>query len=138
MDINEVILSDEALSIIDNGTWVGDIDGAPGLELQVCGLRSESAQKVINQKQAHLRMKNRGKALSDEQLAKCMRETLAEVILKGWRGLSDEGKPVEYSQELATRWMLSRNGEKFANLVLQAAQRVDDQANDFVGEVSKN
>lgn len=138
MDINDIILSDEALSVIDNGTWIDDLDGAPGLELLVCGIRSKDAQKLLEQKQAAARMKNRGKPLSEKQLANCMRETLAEAVLKGWRGLSDGGKPVEYTPELAARWILSRNGEKFAGLVLQAAQRVDDQANEFVSNASKN
>lgn len=138
MDINEIIFSDEALNVIDTGTWVGDLIEAPGLELLVCGLRSKDAQKSMEQKQAHLRLKNRGKPLTTEQLAKTMRETLAEVVLKDWRGLKEGDKPVPYSKELATKWITSRAGEKFANLVLQAAQQVDDQANDFVEQVTKN
>jgi len=138
MEINDIILSDEALNVIDNGTWVDEIEGAPGLALLVSGLSAKDAQKSIEDKQAKARMKNRGKALTTEQLARCTRETLAEVVLKGWRGLNDGGKPVEYSPELAFKWITSRNGERFANLVLQAAQRVDAQANDFVGEASKN
>jgi len=138
MDINDIILTDEALSVIDNGVWVGDIEGAPGMELQVIGLTSKSAQKTLEKKQTAERLKNRGKPLSTEQLAKCMRETLAEVVLKGVRGLTKDGQPVDVSLSTAAGWVGSRNGEKFAGMVLQAAQRVDDQANDFVKEVSKN
>ncbi len=138
MDINEIILSDEALNAIDTGVWVDDIDGAPGLSLLVIGLSSKDAQKSIEQKQSAARLKNRGKALTTEQLAKAMRETLAEVVIKGWKGLTQNGKPVEFTPELAQKWISSRNGEKFAGMVLQAAQRVDDQANDFVKEASKN
>lgn len=138
MDINDIILSDDALNAIDNGVWIDDLDGAPGLKLLVVGLTSKTAQKTLDQKQATARLKTRGKALNTDQLAKCMRETLAEVVLKGWEGLTQGGKPVEYSPELASEWILSRNGEKFTGIVLQAAQRVDDQANDLVKEVSKN
>ncbi len=67
-----------------------------------------------------------------------MRQTLAEVVIKGWKGLTQGGKPVEFTPELAKSWITSRKGEKFAGMVLQAAQRVDDQANDFVQEVSEN
>lgn len=138
MDINDIILSDEALSVIDNGTWVGDFDAAPGLELLVLGLRSTDAQKSMEAKQAQARLKNRNRALTEKQLSRLMKETLAEVVLKGWKGLKDGKKPVEFSKELAEKWMLSRNGEKFVDIVLQAAERVDSQTNDFVGQVSKN
>lgn len=138
MDIKEIILTDEGLSAIDNGVWVGDLSGAPGLELLVTGVRAKEAQKTLEQKQAHLRLKNRGKPLTEEQLARAMRETLAEKVLKGWRGLTSNGDAVNYDQDLAAQWILSRNGEKFAGLVLQAAQRVDDQANDFAEEIVKN
>lgn len=138
MDINDIILTDEALKVIDEGTWVSDISGLPGVELLITGLRGQDAQKNLAKKQTELRMKNKGKPLSDEQLAQAMRETLAENVLKGWKGFTSGGKAVDYSPELARKWLLSRNGEKFAGIVLAAAQRVDDQANDFVGEVVKN
>lgn len=138
MDINDLVLTDEALGVIDSGAWVGDLLEAPGLELKVCGLRSKDARRALEQKQAQARAKNRGKPLSDEQLAVCMRETLAEVVLKDWRGLSSGGEPVEYSREQAAKWLTSRNGERFAALVLQAAQQIDDQANSFVEAATKN
>lgn len=138
MDINELILSDAELEVIDNGTWVGDFVEAPGLELLVCGLKSKEAQKSLEAKQARLRQKNRGRPLTNAQLAETMQETLAEVILKGWRGLKSNGEDFPYSKEQATNWIMSRNGDKFAGLVLQAAQRVDEQASDYVDAVKKS
>lgn len=138
MDIKDLVLSDEALNVIDKGTWVGDLDGAPGVELLVCGIGSKDAQKALGQKQAALRLKSRGKPLNEEQLAKAMRETLAEVVLKGWRGLKSDGKDLAYSPELAVEFITSRNGERFAGLVLQAAQRVDADASLLVEEATKN
>lgn len=138
MDIKDLVLSDEALNVIDKGTWVGDLDGAPGVELLVCGIGSKDAQKALSQKQAALRLKNRGKPLNEEQLAKAMRETLAEAVLKGWRGLKSDGKDLAFSPELAVEFITSRNGERFAGLVLLAAQRVDADASLFVEEATKN
>lgn len=138
MDINELVLTDDALNLIDNGTWVGDFVEAPEVEFLVCGIKSDAAQKALEAKQARQRQKNRGKPLSTEQLARCMQETLCEVVLKDWRGLKDGGKDLPYSKELATKFIMSRNGDKFAGLVLQAAQRVDDNANDFVETVKKS
>ena len=138
MDINDLILSDEALAVIDNGTWVGDFPEAPGLELLVTGMNSKEARKALMDKQAYVRQKQRGRPLTDEQLAKLTKEVLHEVVLKGWRGLKSGGKDVPYDPKLAEEWITSRNGEKFTNLVLQAAQRVSEEANDMLEEVKKN
>lgn len=136
MDINDLILSDEALNIIDNGTWV-EVDELPGVEFLVTGLKSEKAQKAMKQTQAEMRMKNRGKELSDKQLADCTRAILWSVVLKDWKGLTSNGKPLPYSVKQAKEWITSRNGEKLAELVLGCAQKVDAQASDFVEEVAK-
>lgn len=138
MDIKDLILSDEALDVIDNGTWVGDFYEAPGLRLLVTGLSAKASQDLLEQKHAKLRLTNRGKPLSNAQLIRATKEVLAEVVLKDWDGLKDGGKPVPYSKELASKWIMSRTGEKFTALVLQAAQRVDAQASDFAEEVEKN
>lgn len=138
MDIQDLILSDEALAVIDAGAWVDMDDEAPGVELMVVGLQSEEARKATRYKQATARKKNRGKELSDEQHATIMKEVLSEVVLRGWRGLKSNGEPVEYSKEIAHQWITSRGGEKFTGLVLVAAQRLDAQANEFVEGVAKN
>lgn len=138
MDINDLILSDEALDVVDNGTWVPAGDEAPSVEFLVVGLQSEPAQKMIKQKQAVLRQKNRGKPLSDDQLATTMKETLVECILKDWRGLVSNGEEVPYSKDLAKQWIMSRNGAKFTDMVINASRHLSDAANDFVGEVTKN
>lgn len=138
MEINSIILSDEALNALDNGAWVREIDGLPGVSLKVCGLSSPEAQKAINAKQAAMRAKNGGKPLAMEQLAKSVNETLAEVVLKDWEGFTDKGEPVPYSKALAKKWITARNGEKLAAIVLRTAQMVDADANAFVEEVGKN
>ncbi|MCJ7461864.1 hypothetical protein, partial [Streptococcus suis] len=69
---------------------------------------------------------------------KTMNEILAEQVLKDWEGIEDAGQPVPYDQALATKWITSRNGEKFASIVLRAAQMVDADANAFVEEAGKN
>ena len=138
MNIEDLIISDEALSIIDNGTWIDDLDEAPGAAFLVTGLQSEAAQKLLRSKQASLRAKNRGKVITDEQAARITKEVLVESVLKDWRGLNFNGEPITYSQELARRWILSRNGEKFTTLVLTAAYRVDSQAADLAKDLEKN
>lgn len=138
MEIKNLILSEQAIDAIDNGVWVRDLPGMPGLELLVTGLGSQDAQAVMKQKQEKMRQQNQGEPLSDDQQAQCTKEVLAEVVLRGWRGFTENGVPVEYSQELAKKWLFSRAGERFLGLVLRTAQRVDSQANALVEAAAKN
>lgn len=138
MDINDLVLSEKALAVIDKGEWMEAGDEAPGIEFLVTGLQAEGARKLMKQKVAAMRKKNRGKALSEEQYSNVTKEVLVEEALKDWRGLTDGGKPLAYSQELARKLIMSRGGEKFTRMVLDACQRLDDEANYFVEDVTKN
>lgn len=138
MDINDLVLSDEALSVIDNGTWVDMGDEAPGVKFLVVGLKSKEAEEAIQFKQEKVRKANRGKPLTTAQHSDITKEVLHEVVLKDWRGLKDGGEPLPYSKDLAKRWIGSRAGEKLAMLVLSAANRLDESANDYIESVSKN
>lgn len=138
MEIGKLVLSDEALNAIDNGVWVDDLPGASGVAVLVRGWQSEPAREARKQKQQAAREKNNGKPLSEDAYERISREVLAEVVLKGWRGLTSDGEPVEYDRQKASEWILSRNGDRFASLVLYAAQSVDEKAGDFVSEATKN
>lgn len=138
MDISNLILSDEALNVIDNGAWVDDFPGYPGVGLKVTGLQSDEAIKSLRQKHAQARQESAGERLTDEQLSVCLKEVLHETVLKDWRGLTDNGEPVKYSKEQAKEWIMSKNGERFANLCVVAAQRIDANAQSFVEAVTKN
>lgn len=138
LDISNFVLTDEAVSLVENGTWVGDLKGAPGLELRVCGLNSVESQKAIEKHQALARANNRNEPLNDRQISEVMQKVIAEVVLKDWRGLSSGGKPLKYTKELATEFLTGRKGQKLAMLVIEAAKKLDSRANDFVEAVGKN
>lgn len=138
MDINDLVLNEKALAVIDAGEWMDAGDDAPGVEFLVTGLQAEGARKLMKQKQAKMRQQARGKALTDEQYATITKEVLIEEALKDWRGLKSDGKDMPYSKELARKFIMSRGGDKFTKLVLNAAQRLDDDANSFVEGVAKN
>lgn len=137
MDINDIILSDAALEIIDNGEWM-EVDEAPGLELLVTGMQADSARKAMKALQAKARAQSRGKALTEEQYSNITKEVLIEHVLKGWRGLKNNGEDLPYSKDLARKFIMSRGGERFTMMVLNAAQRLDDNANAYVEEAAKN
>ena len=138
MDIKNLVLSDEAVNIIDNGTWVDNLPGAEGVSLFVTGMESEAAKAAMISAQADARMKNNGEPLTALQHSDATRKVLAEVVLKDWKGVTDNGKEIAYDKQLAKKWITIRNGERFAGLVLIAAQRVDAMAGEFAEKVAKN
>lgn len=139
MELNNLVLSDKAVDIIENGTWVGDLPGAGDLELFVCGFEgNDAAQKAYTTALSDARLKNKGAPLTDAQVRDCMTKVLADVCLKDWRNLTSNGEPVPYDKEQARKWITSRNGRDFANLVFVAAKRVDTQANELAEALSKN
>lgn len=138
MDINELLTSDKALQLIDEGTWVSDFDQAPGVSLLVTGFKSKHAQALLLKKQTAARKASRNKPLTEEQSANLTKEVICETVLRGWKGFTSNGVELEYSPELAQKWIMSRNGEKFTSLVLSAAFKVDSEANDLAEELEKN
>lgn len=137
MDIKNLVLSDEALNLIDSGAWVGDLPGAPGLELKVRGLNSVSARAAFEAERVAARLDNDGEPLTEEQSAAVTNRVLGKVILLDWRGLTDNGEPVKYKKETAQKWINSRNGETLALLVLNAARKLDAQSYKFVEVITK-
>jgi len=136
MDINDIILNDAALEVIDNGEWI-EVDEAPGVELLVTGMQADGARKAMKSHQAKVRAQSRGKALTEDQYSTITKEVLIEHVLKGWRGLKSNGEDLPYSKDLAREFIMSRGGERFTMMVLNAAQQLDDNANAFVEQVGK-
>lgn len=138
MDINDLVLNDKALAVVDKGEWMPAGDEAPDVEFLVTGLQAEGSQKLMKQKTAAARMKNRGKALTEEQYSNITKEVLIEETLKDWRGIKSDGKDLPYSKDLARKFIMARGGQKFTGMVLSAAQRLDGDANAYVEDVTKN
>lgn len=138
MDINELILSDAAVDAIESGAWVGDLPGAPGVEVKVLGTSSKAYRKALEAKLESLRKKLKGKPLSQEQVTNAVRLVFGEVGLIDWRGLTKDGAELAFDRDLAKQWLTSRNGEAFADIVAQASQRLDADANAYVEEATKN
>lgn len=138
MDINNFVLSDEAQGLIDNGAWVRDITGAPGVGFFVLGWGSDAVQKELELQLKAAREGNKGKPLEPEDQAACTRLALANAALKDWEGLTDNGKPLKYNKTLAVKFLTQKNGDRFAGMVLAASQRLSSRVNDFVEEAVKN
>ncbi len=138
MDIKELILTDAGVDAIEKGAWVGDLPGAPGVNLKVIGTASKAYRKAIQAKMEAARKKQDGKPLTADQVTVLVREVFGEVALLDWKGLTSEGKELPFDRELAKKWLTSRNGDAFSDLVATAAQRLDASANQYAEQATKN
>lgn len=139
MDIKNFVVSNEGLQALDNGSWVADVEGAPGVRWLVRGLKSDPVRKAQEAKQAKVRAsRGKGKDLTDDEKTQIFKETIHEVVLIRWDGLTSGGEPLEYDSDLARSWIMERNGEKFTGLVIAAAQKLDESPDDFIEAAAKN
>lgn len=140
MDISELLLSEKAIAEIDDGIWIDDIAEAPGLKLKVRGWSSEKVMAVKSFKERRAPRKERDGSghLTHNANIRIIRELVVEAILLDWDGLSEGGKPVPYSKDLARKWLTSRTGDKFLGMVSDAATQVDNRLEDTGEELEKN
>lgn len=140
MEIREILIPEKAIESVEDGHWVDDIIGAPGLRLKVRGLSSRKVQAYRDNRLRRVPRKDRD-ALGNvkaETLAQITREVLADVVLLDWDGIKDNGQPVPYSKDLARKWLLDRSGDRFVGLVTDAALQVDDLQNQTEEDLEKN
>lgn len=140
MDINEILIPQSAVSAIEDGVWIDDIIGAPGLKLRVRGLSSRKVQNYRDTRYRRVPRKDKDAQgnLKAEAVAQITRDTLVEMVLLDWDGIKQNGQAVPYSKELARKWLTDRTGDRFVGFVTDAALQVDDMQNDSAEELEKN
>ncbi|WP_442596297.1 hypothetical protein ACSBPU_05565 [Parapusillimonas sp. JC17] len=140
MDINEILIPEQAIESVEDGHWIDDIIGAPTLKLKVRGLSSRKVQNYRDNKFRRVARKDRDAQgnIKAEVLSQITRDTLVEVVLLDWDGIKENGKPVPYSKDLARKWLTSRNGDRLVGFVTDAALQVDDLQNETTEELEKN
>lgn len=140
MDINEILIPQAAVEAIEDGVWIDDIIGAPGLKLKVRGLSSRKVQNYRDNRYRRVPRKDRDAQgnVKTEAVSQITRDTLSEMVLLDWEGIQQNGQAVPYSKELARKWLTDRTGDRFVGLVTDAALQVDDMQNDSAEELEKN
>lgn len=139
MDIKDILIPESAIEAIDEGQWVDDIIGAPGLKLKVRGF---SSRKVQNFRDARLRRvprKDRDQAgnVSPEVLREISRETIIEVVLLDWN-LKQNGQPIPCTKEMVRKLITPATGDRLVGYITDAAMLVDDLQNGPVEDIEKN
>lgn len=120
------------------GQWVGDIPEMGDLRLRV---RGENSPKVAALRARKLRAVPKDKRGRDgmpvfSEMLRVTAEVLHEVVLLGWDGLTNGGKPVKFDADLAREWLTNPDFQEFADAVAWAskvvangdAERVEDLA----------
>lgn len=125
---------------IEAGQWVGDIPNMGNLRLRVRGFSSPSVVTARSRKERAVERKERRRdgGLKPEAAMRVLSETLHEVVLLDWDGITEDGKPVPYSKELAKTWLTDPNMQPFNDAVSWAAMVVDNGEADKAEEIAGN
>lgn len=140
MEIKKFVRTPQDMDTLNNGAWVGDLEGAPGVRLKVRGLQSATVRKAMEAKQAEIRANKgrKGKPLSDDEIGQAFKETVANAVLMDWEGFTSDGQPLAYSPELARSFIMGDEGEQFRELVVEAAKSLAENPAEFVEEAGKD
>lgn len=137
MDITSIKRDSKA---IEAGQWVSDIPGMGSLRLKVRGLASPTVVALRSRKE---RLEPKDGRERDGQLKievglRIFGEVLHEAVLLDWENLTDNGKPVTYSSELAKAWLTDPDYQPFADAVVWAASVVDNAVDEQKEQLGKN
>lgn len=100
-----------------DGAWIDRIPDMEDLDLLVRGWRCPAAQALIR------RLARRNMAADEIES-----RVLTEVILLGWRGLTDGGEPVAFSPALAAEMVTEPEYRLFRAAVRWASEQVGKSA----------
>lgn len=136
MDISKFLRTDEDYEPIDNGRWMPVSEDNPDTQFFVIGMQSKEAQDYLKNAAARLREENDGKELTSDQFNQITQDCLAEVCLKDWKGVKNNGKKLPFSRELARKSMNSRD-KTFMVVVSGLVSELDRNAEKYVETVTK-
>lgn len=124
----------------EGGEWVGELPAMGSLRLKVRGIGS----KLYTAKQARLARAvpksdrdSRGN-VNPEMARRILGEAMHTTILLDWDGITDGGKPIKYSDELAMKWLTDPEFSPFLEAVTYAAQVVENGNSDVTAAAVKN
>jgi hypothetical protein len=124
---------------IDQGAWVREIPGLPGLAFKVRPLNNNDAQRIYRRALAQIPRANRvtGVDPADERAASD--EALLKAVLLDWSGLEDdEAGEIPYSEKLAREIITQPEYDAFREGLIFAATVVKEIGVLDLKEAAKN
>lgn len=111
----------------ETGRWVNHIPELGGLVLKVRGLDNADYRRLSAQLAAEIPRADRILGVATEVTDAMQTRLIVETILIDWRGLEeDDGAPVPYSRDMATKLLTDPNYRAFRAAVIWAAGVVGD------------
>ena len=117
MDLSKTYKTDK--NIEKNGVWFDLGDGMEVLMARAGGSNIEYAMRLKALTKPYQRQMDMG-TLSQEKQAHIFATVMSETIIKGWKGVSDEGVQVDYSEKAAYDLMIKY--PELMNDLLELAQ----------------
>ncbi len=127
-------------AVIAAGQWVDDIPGLSDARLRVRGLTCAAARafRAKRERAAPDSDREADGMLNNGALRRILCETLLEVVLIDWEGLTSGGEPLPYAKETAEQFLLDPDYEEFADWVTWAAHSVDRNNTGVQAALEKN
>ncbi|GGA64980.1 hypothetical protein [Pelagibacterium lentulum] len=125
---------------IENGEWVNDIPGLPGVSLKVRGDNSDAYQAELLRlgRDAPDEDRETDGALTIEAALKFAPEAAHKALLLDWKGIERNGKAMKYDPETAKLWCTDPRFKHFRKGVLYAAGIVGRRRAKIAGDLEKN
>jgi hypothetical protein len=123
---------------IEQGEWIGDIPGLGDIKLHMRGARNADWIALNRRLLAELPATRFGIEVSREDQDRINVELLVETSLIGWSGLTDNGKPLEFSKDKARQLLSDPELRDFRDAVWMAANTVGMRAHEAARQEAKN
>jgi hypothetical protein len=105
------------------GVWIPLHSGVSDdkAEVLVIGLDSPKYTQTLYTRMMPLRAKYGKDELPESEMNTLISDVTVDIVLLNWRGIELDGKPLEFSKEIAREWM--RKSDHFRDMVSSAAIR---------------
>ncbi len=128
------------VNAIEEGEWVEDIGGWPGVRIKTRGLNNSKADrmqvKAVSRVSFSARRNDEARAQLTQDLGK---RTLYETCILDWDGFEDDdGNPIPYSLEQCKEWCTKPEFRAIRDLFTEAASMVGQAEADAREEATKN
>ncbi len=117
----------------EQGGWVKDIAGFPGVRLCVRGFESEAFKLALSRRQLAITNDDREDGKPDGRVKPKVTDrvfglAMADAILLDWDGIEgDDDQPIPYSRELAEQYLTDPDFRLFREAVALAGSLVESE-----------